>query len=102
MFMSLALTAIPFLASFLGAGGGVFISTALLCILGLIVGTGLFNNVPRRNALGIIPALSISASFLYYYWNGSFSNFPWAMVLLTVWFVSGVIFTYLALAKRCR
>lgn len=99
MFMSCALAAIPFFATGLGAGIGAFISTVFLSILGLLAWSGVFKKAPKRNALGVIPALSVSTTFLNYYWNSPAADFPWAMALLTVWIVSGGLFTYLALAR---
>jgi hypothetical protein len=102
MFMSCALSALPLLATRLGAGIGTFVSTVFLSVLGLLVWGGFFKNAPKWNALGVVPALSISTALLNYHWKSPVADFPWAIGLLTVWIVSGALFTYLALARASK
>lgn len=92
MFMSLLLMAIPFLASEFGAG--VLFATAFLLIFGLLVWGGIFKNAPRRNALAVVPAFSLSGVFSYYYWYADIPSFPWAATLLAIWVICAGLFTY--------
>ena len=92
MFMSLLLMAIPFFAS--NFKFGTLISTVFLVFFAVLVWIGVFKNAPKRNALAVLPALSFSAAYLYYVWNGSIPNFPWAVILLALWMVCAALFTY--------
>ena len=100
MFMSLLLMAIPFFASNFRAGA--FLSTLFLLIFGVLVWVGIFKNAPKRNALAVLPALSFSAAYSYYVWNGSIPSFPWAATLLGFWIICAALFVYRAVAVASK
>lgn len=90
--MSLGLFTIPFFASNFRLGP--YVATIFLIGFALMITLGAFKKAPRWNALAVMPALGISALYLYSLSFEIGPTFPWGTFLLILFATTALLFLY--------